>query len=240
MTLAINPNWPPFEPHELPPGMPPDLVAHLPSLHAASLVIMAGVYEHELFRAFGRDQRFLDKVNGTGVAPAIGLLRTSLSSTLIIGLAGLFKSDQRSVNLRHLLKALCNERHAAFFAEEHRRHTPPIDSEHQRGRLVRMQRRINREPLRSCLKRIDDLRDQAVAHIELSPAPDFVWPLVTDVSKAYVAASNITFTALHYMTRRRVVVRRYREEAKTLTRDFLQSVQPGALADEEDKPTGQS
>ena len=82
--------------------MPPELVALLPSLHAACVMVMSAVYEHDLFRAFGRDQSLIDRVNGTDVAPAIGLLRACISDSLVLTLAALFKSDPKTVNLRQI------------------------------------------------------------------------------------------------------------------------------------------
>jgi len=165
MTLISMPQWPSFSVGEYPAGMPPELQDLLPNLHAACVMVTSAVYEHELYLAFGRDRSFIDKVNGTAVAPSIGLLRTCISDSLILTLAALFKSDPRSVNLRQILNKLCDPRYTAFFAAHHQQFQPWINTEHQRGRLVRMQRRINRDPLRSCIQRLDDLRDQGVAHL---------------------------------------------------------------------------
>jgi hypothetical protein len=221
------PQWPAFEPADYPKGMPADLVALLPSLHAACVIVTSAAYELEMFRAFGRDDAFLRKVNGTDVAPAIGLLRTCISDSLILSLAMLFKSDPRSVNLRQLLNTLCLPGHAAFFAAAHRDHNLLIDTEHQRGRLIRMQRRINRDPLRGCLQRIDDLRDQGVAHLDRSsPKPGFAWPLMRDVSMTCAAAANVTVTALHYMTWRRFNVRASRLHGVMLTQALTKAINP--------------
>lgn len=157
MTLISMPQWPPFGPDTYPEGMPAELVALLPSLHAACVVITSAAYEHEMFRAFGRDEAFLRKVNGTDVAPAIGVLRTCISDSLVLSLAMLFKSDPKAVNLRQLLNTVCCPEYTSFFVAAHRRCHPPLDTEHQRERLIRMQRRINRDPLRACLQRLDDL-----------------------------------------------------------------------------------
>ena len=189
-------------------------------------MVTSAVYEHELYRAFGRDQSFIDKVNGTDVAPAIGLLRTCISDSLILALASLFKSDERAVNLRHILNRLCDPRYTDFFVTEHQRLHPPVNTQHQRGRLVRMRRRLNREPLRGRLQRLDDFCNQGVAHVDRSPKADFEWPFVRDVSVALAAAANITVTALHYMTRRRVDVRATRRHAIMLRQAFTQAVRP--------------
>ena len=226
MTLISMPQWPPFEPAHYPKGMPTELVALLPGLHAACVVVTSAAYELEMFRTFGRDEAFLRKVNGTDVAPAIGLLRTCISDSLILSLAMLFKSDPRTVNLRQLLKALCRLDYVTFFAAAHRGCNPPINTEHQRGRLIRMQRRINRDPLRGCLQRIDDLRDQGVAHLDRCPKPGFEWPLMRDVSMAFAAAANIIVTALHYMTWRRFNVRASRAHGIMLMRAFTQAIDP--------------
>jgi hypothetical protein len=226
VTLISMPQWPSFELAHYPKGMPTELVALLPNLHAACVVVTAAAYELEMFRAFGRNEAFLRKVNGTDVAPAIGLLRTCISDSLILSLAMLFKSDPRAVNLRQLLNALCRPDHGAFFAATHRDCNPPIETEHQRGRLIRMQRRVNREPLRGCLQRIDDLRDQGVAHLDRSPRRGFEWPLIRDVSMAFAAAANITVTALHYMTWRRFNVPATRAHGIALTLAFTQAITP--------------
>jgi hypothetical protein len=226
MTLVSMPRWPPFSATEYPEGMPPELAELLPSLHAACVMVLSAVYEHELYRAFGRDQSFIDKVNGTDVAPAIGLLRTCISDSLILTLASLFKSDSRAVNLRPILNRLCDPRYTDFFVTEHQRRRPLLNTEHQRARLVRMQRRLNREPLRGCIQRLDDLRDQGVAHVDRSPKADFEWPFLRDVSVALAAAANITVTALHYMTWRRFDVRASRQHAIRLRQAFTQAVRP--------------
>jgi hypothetical protein len=226
MTLVSMPQWPPISAGQYPEGMPPELVALLPGLHAACVMVTSAVYEHELYRAFGRDQSFLDRVNGTDVAPAIGLLRACISDSLILTVASLFKSDPRAVNLRHILNKLCDPLYTDFFVTQHQRLHPPLNTEHQRARLVRMHRRLNREPLRGCIQRLDDLRDQGVAHVDLSPKPDFEWPFVRDVSVALAAAGNITITALHYMTWRRFDVRASRQHGIMLRQAFLRAVRP--------------
>jgi hypothetical protein len=228
VTLISMPQWPRFEPDHYPAEMPVELVALLPSLHAACVVLTAAAYELEMFRAFGRDVAFLQKVNGTDVAPAIGLLRTCISDSLILSLAMLFKSDPKAVNLRQLLNAVCRPEHTASFAAAHRRCHPPLDTKHQLGRLIRMQRRINRDPLRSCIQRIDDLRDQGVAHLELTPKSGFEWPLTRDVYMAFAVAANITVTALHYMTWRRFNVRATRTHGIRLTQALTQAIIPTA------------
>jgi hypothetical protein len=229
VTLISMPQWPPFGPDAYPEGMTAELVALLPNLHAACVVVTSAAYEHEMFRVFGRDEAFLRKVNGTDVAPAIGVLRTCISDSLILSLAMLFKSDPKAVNLRQLLNHLCRPEYTAFFAAAHRRCHPPLDTERQRGRLIYMQRRINRDPLRGCIKRIDDLRDQGVAHLDRAPKPDFEWPLMRDVSMAFAAAANITVTALHYMTWRRFNVRASRTHGIALTRALTQAINPAPV-----------
>jgi hypothetical protein len=220
------PQWPPFGLNEYPNGMPPELVALLPSLHAACIMVLSATYEHELYLAFGRDQDFISKVNGAAVAPAIGLLRACISDSLVLALASLFKSDPRSVNLRHIMNPLCDPRHTNFFAAAHRRRNSPMDTERQRERLVRMQRRLNREPLRAWIQRLDDLRDQVVAHVVRSPDADFEWPFIRDVSMALAAAANITVTVLHYMTWRRLNVLTSRQHAFILRQAFTQAIRP--------------
>ena len=229
VTLISMPQWPPFGPDAYPEGMPAELVALLPSLHAACVVVTSAAYEHEMFRAFGRDEAFLRKVNGTDVAPAIGVLRTCISDSLVLSLAMLFKSDPKAVNLRQLLNTVCRPGYTSFFVAAHRRCHPPLDTEHQRGRLIRMQRRINRDPLRACIQRLDDLRDQGVAHLDRAPKSDFEWPLMRDVSTAFAAAANITVSALHYMTWRRFNVRATRTHGITLTHSLTQAIDPAAL-----------
>lgn len=229
VTLISMPQWPPFGPDAYPEGMPAELVALLPSLHAACVVVTSAAYEHEMFRALGRDEAFLRKVNGTDVAPAIGVLRTCISDSLVLSLAMLFKSDPKAVNLRQLLNTVCRPEYTSFFVAAHRRCHPPLDSEHQRGRLIRMQRRINRDPLRACIQRLDDLRDQGVAHLDRAPKSDFEWPLMRDVSTAFAAAANITVSVLHYMTWRRFNVRATCTHGITLTRALTQAIDPAAL-----------
>jgi hypothetical protein len=141
-------------------------------------------------------------------------------------LGSLFKSDPRTVNLRHILNKLCDPRYTSFFVTQHQRLHPPLNTEHQRARLVRMRQRLNHEPLRGRIQRLDDLRDQGVAHVDLSPKADFEWPFLRDVSIALAAAANITVTALHYMTWRRFNVRASRQHGVLIKQAFTQAVRP--------------
>jgi hypothetical protein len=220
------PQWPPFVPAEYPNGMPPELVALLPSLHAACVIVLSATYEHELYLAFGRDREFIGKVDGTPVAPAIGLLRACISKSLILALASLFKSDPKSVNLRHIIKALCDPRHTDFLAAAHQTITPHVNTARERARLVHMQRRLNRGPLKACIQRLDDLRDQGLAHIERVPKADFEWPFIRDVSVALAAAANMAVTSLHFMTWRRFDVQASRQHAFALRHAFTQAIRP--------------
>ena len=220
------PQWPPIGLDHYQQGMPAELVELLPRLHAACVVVTAAAYEHEMFLAFGLDEAFLRKVKGSDVAPAIGLIRTCISDSLVLSLAALFKSDPKAVNLRELLSTLCRPEYTAFFVAAHRRCNLPLDTEHQRSRLIRMRRRINQNPLLGCIQRIDDLRDQGLAHIDHNPKPDFEWPRVRDVSMALAAAVNITVTILHYMTWRRFDVRATRAHGLMLTQAFTKAISP--------------
>ena len=92
MTLVSMPQWLPFVPAEYPKGMPPELAAVLPSLHAACVMVLSATCEHELYLAFGRDREFIGKADGTPIAPAIGLLRACISKSLILALASLSRA----------------------------------------------------------------------------------------------------------------------------------------------------
>ena len=80
--------------------------------------------------------------------------------------------------------------------------------------------------MRGRIQRLDDLRDQGVAHVDRRPKADFEWPFLRDVSVALAAAANITVTALHYMTWRRFDVRATRQHGIMLRQTFTQAVRP--------------
>jgi hypothetical protein len=46
MTLISMPQWPPISAEQYPEGMPEELVALLPNLHAACVMVLSAVYEH--------------------------------------------------------------------------------------------------------------------------------------------------------------------------------------------------
>ena len=70
-------NRPPFEPTELPPALKDDLEGILRPLYLATLEVERTVCRYEMLAAIGPNWTFVNKINGTTVAPGMTTMRAA-------------------------------------------------------------------------------------------------------------------------------------------------------------------
>lgn len=226
MSLISMPQWPEFTRDDCPPGLPQDLVDLLPGLHAACVVIVEASYEHDLLRALN-SAAFISRVNGTPVMPGVQIVITSVVDSLIVALCSVFDPDYRGIDLKPIVNRFCDPNHVPVFEDWHRARR--VVTEQSRRRLVRLQRRLGRNPFERSLERIRGLRRKGIAHIDLTVQPGFDWPYVRDITIVLAASANLTTALLHYATQRRFDVRKSRDHGLRYAAAFADLIRPLSL-----------
>lgn len=214
-------NWPPFEAAELPSELKDDLAGILRPFYLATLELGRTVCRYEVLAAIGRDWAFVSKVNGTTVAPGMTTIKGCINTAVVVSLHALF--DPKAVNLQAILNRVLRPQYADRFCSFHRSLKPGFDTDRERQRLLRLQRRLRNGDAGKALTRLANLRNQIVAHLDLQPEFSDGWPTGRDMAIVLAAATNIVVSLIHFIFPRRVVVpqdvrRNARLQAHALTR----------------------
>jgi hypothetical protein len=221
-------NWPPLEPHEVPPNLPSELQALLFPLQQVAAATLVLISEHEMMAALGQEEAFIRKVTATNAAAGLNTINACILDSLIIGLCALFDGRSDHIVFRPILNRLSDPQHVPLFQAWHDT-KDRLDAARACARLGRMRKRLNKNPLKASLKRLDDLRDQGIAHISHSPNFSRGWPLVRDITYLVALASNISVTALNLMTVRRIQTKACLADARAIASGVSSSIRPSVI-----------
>jgi hypothetical protein len=180
--------------------------------------------------ALGRDWNFVRKVDGTTAAPALNTIKGCVFTTIIVSLCGFFDDSRDAVNLRAILNRVVRPECLDRFREFHRRTNPGFDTDRQRERLLRLQRRLNRGETARALARLQDLRNQVVAHLGTEPAFNAGWPIIADMTVVLAAVANVVISLVRFaIAGRRVTPLLGRLDAQGQARVLTQAIRPSAI-----------
>lgn len=203
LTVAIN--WPPFAPAELPPNLVGELQCILTPLYLATLELQRTVYRYELLAALARDWTFVHKINGTVLAPALNTIKGCIFTAIVVSLCAFFDDEADAVNLRAVLNRVVRLEYLDRFREFHSQSNAVFDADNQHERLLRLQRRLRRGDAGKAFVRLNDLRNQVVAHLDTQPEFDDGWPVVGDMTIVLAAIASIVISVVRLAIPGRVI-----------------------------------
>lgn len=228
--LGTTSNWLPFTAAELPAPLVHELEGILRPLYIATLELHRTVYRYELLQALGRDWSFVRKVDGTTAAPALNTVKGCINTTLVTSLCAFFDENQGAVNLRTILNLVVRPSFLASFREFHTQTKPGFDTDWQRDRLVRLQRRLNRGETGKALARLNALRNQKVAHLDIDPSFADGWPIGHDMTIVLAATANIVISLVRFaIAGRRVRPLLGRQDARDQARALCRAIHPSVI-----------
>jgi len=152
--LIAMPNWPPFSPAEYARDMPDALLELLPSLHGSCIIVQSAVYDHALLAYMRNSSEFNLKIRMSYLAAVINRVEMSLTKSLVLSLASLFDSAPATVNIRRVLNVAVRDQWLPILEPRHSLRGE--DVLRKRDRLIRMQRRIKRAPLKGAIECVTD------------------------------------------------------------------------------------
>jgi len=162
--LIAMPNWPPFSPTEYATDMPDELLELLPLLHGSCIIVQSAVYDHALLAYMKSSSEFNLKIRESYLAAVINQVEISLTKSLVLSLASLFDSAPATVNIRRALNVAVRDQWLPILEPRHSLRSEDVSR--KRDRLIRMQRRIKRAPLKGAIERVTDFRNKGVAHVD--------------------------------------------------------------------------
>jgi hypothetical protein len=222
--LIAMPNWPQFSPAEFPGDMPDELLDLLPSLHGSCIIVQSAVYDHAILAYMKSNPQFDRKIRKSSLAAVINQIEISLTKSLVLSMASLFNPRPGTVNIRHMLKIAAKDQWLPILQPRHVLRGENVLQ--KRDRLIRMQRRMSRPPLKEAIERVKDFRDKGVAHVDMHRNIDFKMPRYGDISLLLLASANIVASLLSYLTYRRANAKALHFQASQQAKMFGQAIQP--------------
>jgi hypothetical protein len=223
--LATPTNWAPFAAAELPPELRNDLRDILAPFYLATLELTRTVCRYELLVAIGRDRNFVKKIHGTTVAPAMNTIKGSLNTSIVMSLCAIFDPD--AVSLQAIMNRILRPEYVDAFRAAHKGSVRGLDTDQQRDRLFRLQRRLKRGMAGKSLARVADLRNQIVAHLDTEAEFGDGYPNGRDMAILLAAAANILVSLARFVfLDREIVVPIVRRNSRLQAQGFVQAIRP--------------
>lgn len=229
--------WPPYRDDEIPPNADPALQEVLSRLHAATEQTRRALNTHYLFLEMKRKKAFADAVNNTPIAPGANIVARALIVDLVISLATLFDQDQSAIDLRKIINDLLHPDHIKVFEQFHASLSTPYDTKAARTRLTNYRRRLGKGKLGDALKRVRDLRNQSVAHLDQNPIYPTGRPWMQDTDYVLAAACAIIWNANFFAVGRRIDAAGLRKICRGYASSFTGVILKGLSADRKQVPT---
>jgi len=223
-------NWPPFSAANLPPALIDELECILEPLYLATRELDRTVYRYEMLAALGRDWAFVNKINGTSAAPGLTTINGCIFTAVVVSLCAFFDDTPGAVNLRMILNRVVRPEYLDRFREFHTLTNPTFDTDWQRERLLRLQRRLNRGDTGKALARLNDLRNQIVAHLDTQPQFDDGWPVNADMAIVLAAVANTVISLVRFtIAERGVKPHEGRRNAQRQARALCAAIRPSVI-----------
>jgi hypothetical protein len=179
----------------------------------------------------GRWPAFADAVDNTSVAFGANIVVGALIVDLIIKLASLFDQDQRAVDLRRIVNILRHPDNGRTFEQFHASFPVSHDAAACKARLVRYRKKLGEGTQRAALRRIVDLRNQGIAHLDQNPKCPDGRPWVHDTDYVLAAACAIVWNANAFAVGRIIDSTKVRKICRGYASSFTRAILKGTAAD---------
>jgi hypothetical protein len=208
--------------------MSDDLRTGLAMLHRATNHFIVLAHRYEMYRAIARNRDFVMRINGTTSAAGLNTLRGALAATLVISLAALFDSEKGATSLYKVLNPVFIPSNAEALATIHHLILVPFDPDQVLDQLRRLRSRLSRPPIKGAVERLRDLRNQDVAHLDLTPEFPNGPALTGEIDLVYAISANIIVKCnLFYGLRIRAAD--IRAEARAQAHVLSQAIRPSQM-----------
>ena len=148
----------------------------------------------------------------------------------MVSLHALFDDDSGAVSLQAILNRVLRPQHTDRFRAFHRSADAGFDTDRERQRLLRLQRRLSRGDAAKSVARLGHLRNQIVAHLDIQPEFRDGVPTGRDMVIVLGAAANIVVSLVRFVFPKRKVVPQFvRRNAQLQARGFTQAVRPSNI-----------
>jgi len=175
-----------------------------------------------LYVALTRSRDLASALKTSDAKEGVAIVVGSLMRTMVVTVAALFDEDPRTSNISKVLRTALRPDRCQFFQSFHRQYDVEPEAEQSRERLIKYGRAIRTGKLRDAIRRLVNVRNTFVAHIEFQPAAraDHDRAIVRDFDHVISAAAIIVGEANVFTLGRRVDIsalrRILREEADGL------------------------
>src|SRR5262249_53556285 len=146
-------------------------------------------------------------------------------------LASLFDQSPRAIDLRRIVNVLLRPEHNEIFEQFHASFPVPYNTAAGRARLIQYRKKLNEGKLGVALKRILDLRNQGVAHLDQSPIYPSGRPLIRDADYVLAAACAIVWNANIFGVGRNIDAAQVREICRGYASSFTEVIAKGINPD---------
>lgn len=229
--MSENDQWPAYREEEIPPNASPSLREALARLDAAAQQARRALNTRYLFLEMKRKPAFTDAINNTSIVPGANIVAGALLVDLIIKLASLFDQDQSALDLRRIVNVLLHPEHTRVLEEFHASLSAPYDTETGRARLNRYRKKLGGGKLGAALRRIVDLRNQGVAHLDQNPSYPNGRPLIRDIDHVLAAVCAIIWNANAFAVGRRIDAAEVRKICRGYASSFTGVILKGLNAE---------
>jgi hypothetical protein len=122
-----------------------------------------------LYVAMTRSKEFANACNASDAKEGAAIVVGSLMRTMVVTIAALFDEDGRTSNVPKTLRTALSPARTEFLRKFHEHYGVEAESQKSRERLVRYGRSIRSGALKAAIRRVVNVRNTFVAHIDFSP-----------------------------------------------------------------------
>lgn len=228
-SLMIEYNtWPGYMPEEIPPDAPPGLKHTMNELNTISRKIRVSVDTYYLFKTIMQRRAFAEAVNGSPIAYATRVVAGAVTRDLVISLASIFDSNNDAINLKRVVNSLLNPKHVEILRRFHATWPAPYDTNSGIKKLLYWQNKIRKGNLSNAIQKISDLRNKAVAHVDLDPEFKHGRVQVWEIEYIIVGASSIVLIANQFAAGRIIDAAQLRQNSRQAIACLTNSIIAGA------------
>ncbi len=194
----------------------------LDALYRASVEVHRNLYRLALLNEISRNPAFVDAISRTAAARPMLTVRGSVAYAVTVSLAAVFDLGDTTASLRHVLSVLADRREEPTIRQLHTRTNVNVDLALERIR--RLKKRLNSGEIQNAIGRLKKLRDQQLAHYDISPQIEKTIVRPGDIDRIFTFAANVVNTATVTGVKRLLMTRDSYEDACQQAREFVNSL----------------
>jgi hypothetical protein len=159
-----------------------------------------------LYTAMTRSKEFAGACNASDAREGAAIVVGSLMRIMVVTIAALFDEDRRTSNIPKILRTALSPARSAFSVEFHKRYGVETESKKSQETLIKYGRAIRGGKLKAAIRRLVNVRNTFVAHIDFLPATlgEGERAIVRDFDHVISAASIIIGEANVFVLGRRI------------------------------------